>query len=427
MARTRQKLVDLSGVIMKAEIKLYASICALFFIRPAFGQSAIQSFMQEAAVPQQQAGQQISTQTLETVSLSSGVFISSSTSALDLSTAPSIGVQSQSSAPSRRVPSVSVRGVHITSWVAGTSRARRRFLKKMEGTVLTAIVVAVKETDGKVYIPGVKTAHWLGSYTPAISKPEEMLRDIKTAGLRSIARIVVFADNYLPRIRPDLAVKNPDDELWTTYNGTAWADPYMKKVWEYNADVAVRAAELGFDEIQFDYIRFPADGATALCRYAKPYSQKSATAALSGFLLYAKKRLAFSKTPVSVALFGLTTTVKGDMGIGQKLLSIASIVDYISPMMYPSHYARGEYGIENPNLQPYKIINLGLKDAVKRLKENSHKLRPYLQDFSRGYRYGPVQVKAQILAAKENGVTNWILWNPQNNYSWEALEVPKEQ
>ena len=318
--------------------------------------------------------------------------------------------------------SEAVRAVHLTSWVAGAPKQRRAFLERLRGTVINSVVVALKETDGRVYIPGVAQAHELGTYLPAITDPESMLKEMKARGLRVIGRIVVFKDNALPRKRPDWAVKRPDGSLWRNANGIAWVDPYRREIWDYNIAIALRAAHLGFDEIQFDYIRFPSDGNTRLCRYSRPdHSRRSAIWNLREFLRTADEKLEKTGVPVSAAVFGMTTTAKDDMGIGQEIEKMSSLVDYVSPMMYPSHYARGEYALRYPNKEPYKVIHRGLRDARRRLRKDAFKLRPYLQDFSLGFHYGPAQVRAQILAAKAQGVMSWILWNPSNKYTWEAL------
>ncbi|HOI43295.1 MAG TPA: putative glycoside hydrolase, partial [Elusimicrobiales bacterium] len=283
-----------------------------------------------------------------------------------------------------------------------------------------AVAVAVKETDGKVYIPGVPLAHKYGTYTPAIARPEEMLADFRDAGLYTIARVVAFHDRLLPVSRPDLAVKTPSGEPWRANNGATWTDPYNKEVWDYVVGVALRAAELGFDEVQFDYIRYPTEGDTSLCRYSRPHSPASAVTNLSRFLSYARKRLP-KNVKLSAAIFGLTTSSKGDMGIGQTIHSLAESTDYIYPMMYPSHYNPGEYKIRNPDAEPFKVIDRGLRDARERLGYDFDKVRPYLQDFSLRHDYGPAEVRAQLIAARRNYVGSWILWNPSNRYTWTAL------
>lgn len=234
-----------------------------------------------------------------------------------------------------------VRGIHLSSWGAGSKKLRGELIARINNSVINAVVVAIKEVDGKVYIPGVETAHKYGAYAPAIAQPEEMLKDFKGAGLYTVARIVVFKDKVLPLARKDLAVRTPDGAVWRATRGATWLDPYNKEVWVYTLDVAERAAKLGFDEVQFDYIRYPTEGRTALCRYAKQHTAKNAIANLKDFLVYARGRLKPYNVKISVDVFGLTTTAKDDMGIGQDIKTMAQEVDYVYPMMYPSHYYAG--------------------------------------------------------------------------------------
>ncbi|MDE2291275.1 MAG: putative glycoside hydrolase [Elusimicrobia bacterium] len=315
----------------------------------------------------------------------------------------------------------SVRGVHLTAWVAGSGPERRAFLAHTEGTLINAVVVPVKESDGEVYIPGVAEAKELGTQRIAIPNPEFLVRDIKARGLRAIARVVVFKDDALARSRPQWAVKDSRGGLWRTRGGSHWMDPYNREVWDYNLAIALAAVKDGFDEVQFDYMRFPADGDTRRCRYSRvDHSSATAVAALDEFLGEAHRRLEAAGAAMSVDVFGLTTSAHNDMGIGQSLRKMARVVDAVSPMMYPSHYAKGSYGLKDPNREPYKIVLWGLRDAKRRVG-GAARLRPYLQDFSLGYRYGPQQVRAQLRAARRQGVRSWILWNPLNRYTWSAL------
>lgn len=314
-----------------------------------------------------------------------------------------------------------VRGIHLTSWGAGSPKLRGEMIRKISRSVINTVVIAVKETDGKVYIPGVDKAHKFGSYQAAIANPEAMLKDFKAAGLYTVARIVVFKDKVVPKLRPDLAVRNPDGSLWRSNNGATWVDPYHKEVWDYNLDLAELCARLGFEEIQFDYIRYPSEGNTSLCRYSKPHSSQAAARNLAEFLAYARKRLAPYKVKISADVFGLTTSSKDDMGIGQDIKTLAAGSDYVYPMMYPSHYNPGEYRIKNPNASPFKVINRGLKDAMGKLGPDYARLRPYLQDFSLGWTYGPSEVRAQIMATRLNHLESWVLWNASNRYTWAAL------
>ncbi|MBI3297426.1 MAG: putative glycoside hydrolase [Elusimicrobia bacterium] len=332
---------------------------------------------------------------------------------LSLVLALSLPAAAESTAP--------VRGVHLTAWVAGSGKDRRAFLDKASGTLVNAVVVPVKEYDGRVYIPGVASAQSMGTARHAIPDPKGLVADIKARGLRPVARVVVFKDDTLARKRPEWAVQDSSGGIWTNMNGVAWVDPYRKEVWDYNIEVAVAAARAGFEEIQFDYIRFPSDGAISRCRYSVAHTTSGAGAALSAFFERARQHLDREGVAMSAAVFGLTTTARDDMGIGQKLAKMTALLDAVSPMMYPSHYAKGEYGLADPNAEPYKIISWGLRDAKRKLG-GVEKLRPYLQDFSLGRRYGVFEVRAQLRAARRQGVESWILWNPLNRYTWEALK-----
>jgi hypothetical protein len=287
---------------------------------------------------------------------------------------------------------------------------------------LNTIVIALKETDGLVFVRGVPSLSETGAYTNAIPDLPGAVADFKNAGIYTIGRIVLFKDDRLARKRPDLAVKKPDGSIWTNDKGVAWVDPYRWEVWEYNLSIASRAAQAGFDEIQLDYIRFPSDGNVAQARYSRSeHSPKTASQNLLEFLRLARQRLHPLGVKISICVFGMTTTTDSGMGIGQTIADMARETDFISPMMYPSHYYKGEYGLDNPNRHPYKTIQLGVRDALSRLGPDARKLRPYLQDFSLGVRYTAEQVRAQILAAESQGVTSWLLWNAQNRYTWSAF------
>ena len=315
-----------------------------------------------------------------------------------------------------------VHGVHLTGWGAGSPKARKALIRNMQAAGLNAVVIALKEYDGYIFVRDVPLAHETGSYVNAIPDLPACVREFKDAGIYTIGRIVLFKDNHLARRRPDLAVRTPGGGIWANAKGVAWVDPYRREVWDYNLDIASRAAAAGFDEIQFDYVRFPSDGNTRLCRYSrKDHTDHSANQNLNAFLTAARERLKPLGVKLSICVFGMTTTDDSGMGIGQHISDLTRQVDFVSPMMYPSHYHKGIYGLKNPNREPYKTIQYGTRDAVARLGADAWRLRPYFQDFSLGFRYHEEQVRAQILAAARQGVTNWILWNPQNRYTWSAL------
>jgi len=295
----------------------------------------------------------------------------------------------------------------------------------LETTELNCVVIDLKEYEGEVYLPGVKSAELYKTYVPAVPDLKQYLATLKERGVYTIARIVVFKDNLITKKKPEYAVRNSSGAIWRDFRGNTWLDPYSKFSWNYNLEIAEHAADIGFDEIQFDYIRFPSDGDMKDCRYSVRKSSYSASKTINAFLEEASVRLKPKGVYTSIDVFGLTTTVTHDMGIGQKILEMAKWVDYVCPMVYPSHYAPGEYGIAEPNKEPYRIVFLSLSGAKKRMGEMGSKLRPYLQDFTMGHRYGAKEVRDQIQATYDCDIGEWLLWNPRAVYTKDALK-PKE-
>lgn len=313
-----------------------------------------------------------------------------------------------------------IRGIHLSAWISGPNKHRNAAIELFENTELNTAVIDIKEYEGQVYIEGVKLADENKTFFRAMPNLEKYLADLKEKGIYTIARIVVFRDNAMPRKKPSLGVQRPDGTLWRDNRGITWLDPYNKDAWEYNLQIAERAVDIGFDEIQFDYIRFPSDGNTKTCRYSnKNHSSTEASKAIVAFLKEANKRLKAKGAKISIDVFGLTTTAKDDMGIGQKIVEMTEWVDYVSPMVYPSHYGKGEYGVAEPNKEPYIIVYHAMEGALKRLPRE--KLRPWLQDFTMGYKYNKEEVRAQIQACYDNDIGSWLLWNPRCVYTRDAL------
>jgi hypothetical protein len=321
-----------------------------------------------------------------------------------------------------------VRAIHVTAWMAGSKKYRPHLNDLLRTTVINAVVIDIKEYEGEVYIPGVSMAEKAGAYVPAMPDIANWVADLKHQGVYTVARIVVFKDNIMPRKSKALAVKNPQGDLWLDRHNITWLDPYNPEAGRYNLLIALQAAKLGFDEVQFDYIRFPTDGSLSQMRFSQPYSKVAASRALVAFLKQAHQLLEPLGTKISIDVFGLTTSVTSGMGIGQVLGPMAEQVDFVCPMVYPSHYAKGEYGIPNPNDQPYRVIHLAMRDALKILgPADAKKLRPYLQDFSlphRGIRYHAKEVRAQMQAAMDVGVESWTLWNARCSYTLDAIRTP---
>ncbi|MCA6070473.1 MAG: putative glycoside hydrolase [Endomicrobium sp.] len=327
--------------------------------------------------------------------------------------------------PEKKVIGQYIRGIHLSVWVSGSEKRRRGAIDLFDNTELNTAVIDIKEYEGKVYIDGIKIVDANNAYVSAVPDIKDYVAKLKEKGVYTIARIVVFRDNTMTRKKPKLAVKNPDGTIWTDRNNIAWLDPYNQDAWDYNLQIAERAVSIGFDEIQFDYIRFPSDGNTKNCRYSKPHSATEASKALVGFLKEANRRLKNKGAKISIDVFGLTTTATDDMGIGQRIIEMTEWVDYVSPMVYPSHYGKWNYGIAEPNKEPYKVVYYAIEGALKRIP--SEKLRPWLQDFSFGHhKYGKDEVRTQIQACYDNKIGNWLLWNSRSVYTRSALRGQDE-
>lgn len=315
-----------------------------------------------------------------------------------------------------------VRGIHLSSWTVGSPKRREAIEQLLKNTELNTVVIDIKECAGEVYIPGVDQADKFKATVIAIPDIKEYLADLKNRGIYPVARMVVFKDTLILEKKPDWGVRDLNGNLWKDHKGNSWVDPYAKEAWDYNLSIAEKAVELGFEEIQFDYIRFPSDGNISTCRYSHKNSAFIPAGIIVEFLKEANQRLKPKGANISIDVFGLTTSSPDDMGIGQKIVYMSEWVDFVSPMIYPSHYAKGEYGIADPNKSPYLTVFIGIEAAKRKLGQSSAKLRPYLQDFSLGQRYGTGEVLAQIQACYDNDIGDWLLWNPRCVYTESALK-----
>lgn len=327
---------------------------------------------------------------------------------------------------------IEVRGIYLTAWMTGKPGFLNRILDFIEKTEINTLVVDVKDDTGTISFPSqIPLAKTIESgrrkYDPG--KVLEVLQENK---IYPIARIVVFKDPFLANKRTDLAVQHANGGLWQDYQGLHWVNPYNKTVWDYNIAIAREAAELGFKEIQFDYVRFTSDGNLKSCRYPG-YDKRSRSDVIRDFLKYAYQELNPLGVKVSADLFGLTCSAKDDLGIGQKFEKVAEGVDIICPMVYPSHYVKGAYNLADPDAKPYETVYRSLSAAQRKLDNLGKKVivRPWLQDFSIKSHYGREQLLAQIKAVENSGFKEWIFWNPSNKYDYrkyrlrnETVEVP---
>jgi hypothetical protein len=319
---------------------------------------------------------------------------------------------------------VTARGIYLSGYVAGDKQRRESLFQLVEDTELNTVVIDYKDSTGKTSYPSqVPLALESGAGERKIGDLPELLAELRERGIYTIARIVVFQDPVFAAARTDQAVKNRrTGGLWQDRNRLAWADPHSKAAWDYNIALAQEAAQLGFREVQWDYVRFPSDGALKDIEYTLA-DGRSKTEVITAFLSYAREELEGYPIYLSADIFGLITSVDNDQGIGQLFEEVAGAVDYISPMVYPSHYALGTYGLTDPNKAPYETVYRAIKDGQERLREGSGKLRPWLQDFSLGHSYGAEEVRVQIRALEELGIEEWLLWNPSNRYTRAALRA----
>lgn len=325
----------------------------------------------------------------------------------------------EASAPQSDAPE-EVRGIYLTAESASNIDP---FLEMMERTDLNAVVIDVKDVTGEVmYSSDVDLANEIGAVRPVLDL-ERLVNELEERDIYSIARVATFEDDILPVQRPDLAVMDSaTGAQWQNYAGNYWSDAHNREVWEYNVAITKEAAEAGFDEVQFDYVRFPSDGPMERLSYsAEPASGGENT--IPEFLEYADKELEPTGARIAADVFGLAAG-DGGAGVGQDIRAMAPHLDVINPMVYPSHFPVGSYGLQNPNAHPYEVIENAMADFEKDAEASNPDLeiRPWLQDFDYGTPpYGPAEVKAQIRATHDSGATGWLLWNPSNVYSEQAL------
>jgi hypothetical protein len=320
--------------------------------------------------------------------------------------------------PTPRALPEEVRGIHVTMALASLDGKIAEYLKLVnEG--MNALELDVKDENGEIgFLPSsVPLARAVGAAKPYY-KPREVARLAHRKGVYLIGRVVTFEDPVLAAGRPGLAIKNRDGSVWHNQAGLGWTNPYDKRVWDYNVSIAEVAARAGFDEIQFDYVRFPTDGDID----SIVYPGKTTTPpgwVIAEFVHYATERLKPLGVRVSTDLFGLAAT--RDLGIGQVPRRLAKYVDAIYPMVYPSHFGPGEYGLEEPNNAPGATVEWSLSDFRQELKQGKAELIPWLQDFSYGRTYRLADVRAQIEAARLMGARGYLLWNPLGIYTPGAL------
>jgi hypothetical protein len=321
-----------------------------------------------------------------------------------------------------------VKAAYLTYFGFADKGIRGRVMELVAKTELNAVVIDIKGDRGWIpYRTEVPLALAAGAQGAVMLRDiEGMLAELRARGVYTIARIVVFKDNVLAQHRPDLAIIDTrTGKPWIDNEKLAWVDPFREEVWAYNIAIAKEAAAKGFDEVQFDYVRFPTDGKLAAARYARPNTRETRLPTIAAFLERARREVGATGVFLGTDIFGYTAFNENDTDIGQRIEELAPHVDYLCPMVYPSGYHVGIPGYRNPVANPYAIVHESVKLTRKRSVHATVRVRPWLQDF-KDYAFdrrifGVPEIRAQIRGAEEAGAAGWMLWNPRNDYTGAAL------
>jgi hypothetical protein len=340
-------------------------------------------------------------------------------------------VQDGTPSPNARFPRPEfVRGIYLNAWSSGSTRRREALITLARRTEINAFVIDIKDATGYVsHDTAVPLAREVGADGEIrIRDLPGLLDRLEEAGIYPIARFVVAKDPILTDRRPDLAIQDSAGGVWLDQDSVRWLNFHDRRVWEYHVALAKEVVGLGFPEVQWDYVRFPDAPEAYRARAVFPGADgRTRVDAVRGFLGYSKDVLSKEGAVVTADVFGVTTSYRRDVGIGQLWESMTDRADVLLPMVYPSHYWPGSFGYEKPNAYPYEIVRAALRDALRRSAEveGAGLTRPWLQDFSLGDPpYDAPEVRAQIQATYDAGIQEWILWNPGSRYTESAL-MPK--
>jgi hypothetical protein len=313
----------------------------------------------------------------------------------------------------------SVQGLYLTAYSAGNDTFRQKIIAQMKNSQINTVVIDIKDYSGYIlYNSQLQKVLKIDGVRARMSDVRKVIKDFHQAKIYVIARQTVFQDPVLATARPDLALQTKQGNIWRDNKGLAWLDPKQTEVWQYNLDIAKEATQLGFDEINFDYMRYPSDGNMANLLYNLP-TDKTKAGVMKDFFVYLSQNLS-PQTTISIDTFGLVldhTTDDFDLNIGQKLIDMVDYFDFICPMMYPSHYPLNYLGFDNSAEHPGEVIAYGLKISSPAMQNKRAKLRPWLQAFNIGAIYDEAKIKAQTQAtANATTTAGWLLWNARNYY-----------
>jgi hypothetical protein len=322
-----------------------------------------------------------------------------------------------------------VRGLYVNRWAAIGDRMWQ-LVDVAKKTEVNALVIDVKDDRGFVlYHSQVPLAKEIGADTTrpmSYRRMRAVLDTMRAHGIYPIARIVVAKDPLLASAKREWSIKRKRDSLpWLDKNGRPWLDPTHPEVWKYAGDLAAEAVQLGFSEVQFDYVRFPDEDRLIREAVFPLMNGRVRAQVIRDQLGYLRSLVKPLNVPMTIDVFGLSATDTTDMGIGQKWELFIDQVDVVLPMDYPSHFAPGTFGLGSPNAHPYATLDHALRDAKRRSAgiPNAARIVPWYQDFTLGPpRYGAAEVQAQMRAGYDNGIESWMLWNPGSRYSLDALK-----
>ncbi|OGM92033.1 MAG: hypothetical protein A3D49_00035 [Candidatus Zambryskibacteria bacterium RIFCSPHIGHO2_02_FULL_43_37] len=324
-----------------------------------------------------------------------------------------------------------LKALYMTSCVAGTPSWRNELKSLIETSELNAVVIDVKDFTGRIaFLNNFPKGPDQRGCT--VSDLKEFVAALHSSGIYVIGRISVFQDASYSRLFPELAVENKNGGgIWLDHKGLSFIDVGAKPYWDYIVQISKDAYALGFDELNYDYVRYPSDGDMENISYVWSSASSTRADTLESFFTYLDDKLSDTGVVTSVDLFGMTMTVPHDMGIGQVFEKALPHFDYVSPMVYPSHYPATWGGFANPAEHPYDVVHIAMSEGKRReaifnismglATSTPSKLRPWLQDFNLGATYGPDKVRAQIQATYDSGLTSWMLWSAANKYTKDAL------
>ncbi|SJZ42955.1 hypothetical protein SAMN02745174_00475 [Cetobacterium ceti] len=325
-------------------------------------------------------------------------------------------------------PRVDVKGIYLNIYTMGSERKLNKLIKLANTSEINAFVIDVKDDNGTLLwkMPGMEKYNPRANKYNPIKDIEPIMKKLKENNIYTIARIVSFKDPNYAKSNPDKAIiKKETGKPFTNSDGIIWVSPHDRNLWAYNIAVAEQAAKVGFNEVQFDYVRFPASNGGKLDKFLdyRNVANESKPETIQKYLKYARKKLSPLGVYISADTYGQIGTFSDDMGLGQYWEAMSSVVDYMCPMQYPSHYGQGAYGIKVPDANPYKTIYYSTRDSINRNENIDHPaiVRPWIQAFTatwvKGHiNYGPKQIQEQVKAMKDLGVNEYLLWSPSNNY-----------